>query len=168
MRRSLTFAAVWVAAAAVATTAAWQGVGLVTSEVTDNRPGSLTAAGVEAELGELAERTGGTGGTGGPVTTPTTAPGEPTTPTTPTTSAPTTTAPGETRTYTSTGGSAVLRFSPAGVVVVSSVPNPGFGVEIEPEHGNGVRVEFESDGHRSRIDGWWDGGPRDRVREDPH
>jgi hypothetical protein len=30
-----------------------------------------------------------------------------------------------------------------------------------------VRVEFENDSHRSRIEGWWDGGPQDRVREQP-
>lgn len=156
MRRSLTFSALWVAAAGLATTAAWQGVGLVTNQVTDQRPPALTAAAVEERLD-------------GGAPTATTSPTVPATslPTTSTPS-PTTTAPaGETRTYTSEGGSAALRFTPGGVTVAWSTPNPGFGVDTEPEHGNGVRVEFESDGHRSRIEGWWDGGPRERVREEP-
>jgi hypothetical protein len=38
---------------------------------------------------------------------------------------------------------------------------------LEREHGNGWRVEFESEAHESRVTGWWDGGPQDEVREDP-
>jgi hypothetical protein len=60
-----------------------------------------------------------------------------------------------------------LRFSPSGVTVVWANPNPGFDVSQEPEQGNGVKVEFRSDTHRSRVDGWWDGGPQERIREEP-
>ena len=60
---------------------------------------------------------------------------------------------------------ATLRFSPAGVEVVGATPNEGFSVDSEPEHGNGVKVEFESDAHDSRIDAWWDGGPQVERRE---
>jgi hypothetical protein len=28
-----------------------------------------------------------------------------------------------------------------------------------------VKVEFESDGHESRVDAWWDGGPQVERRE---
>jgi hypothetical protein len=82
---------------------------------------------------------------------------------------PTTAAPpaGETRTYNLVGGSAALSFSSAGASVVFATPEPGFEVDVEPQNGNGVRVEFESEGHRSRVDAWWDGGPQDRVREEP-
>lgn len=166
MRRSLTFTALWAAAAAVATTAAWQGVGLVTHQVTDDRPDALAAGDVAAEL---AEATADDPADPVEPTVTTAPPGDPTTAPTSPTSPSTTTAPvaTETRTYTSQGGSATLSFSPAGAEVVVSQPNDGYGVDIEPEHGNGVRVEFESDSHRSRIEGWWDGGPQDRVREQP-
>jgi hypothetical protein len=159
VRRSLTFSALWVAAAAVATTAAWQGVGLVTNQVTDQRPAALSAADVEASL-EATAATGATPTPGGSATAPT-SPSSPTT----TTTAPAAT--GETRTYTVEGGSAALRFTPDRVEVVWSTPNPGYSVDTEAEHVNGVRVEFESDTHRSRIEGWWDGGPQERVREQP-
>lgn len=71
----------------------------------------------------------------------------------------------ETRTYQVVGGTASLRFEPGGVTVVFANPAQGFDVEVEPAHGGGVRVEFESETHRSRIDAWWDGGPRDEVQE---
>ena len=64
------------------------------------------------------------------------------------------------------GGTATLRFCPAGVTVVVATPAPGFTVDISETHGGGVRVEFESDDHRSRLEGWWDGGPQDEVGED--
>jgi hypothetical protein len=52
------------------------------------------------------------------------------------------------------------------VTQVTSSPNTGFDLKVEPE-GTGLRVQFESDSHRSRIDAWWDGGPQFRTREDP-
>jgi hypothetical protein len=73
----------------------------------------------------------------------------------------------ETRTYNLVGGSAALSFSPGGVSVVFATPEPGFEVDVEPQNGNGVRVEFESEDHRSRVDAWWEGGPQERVREEP-
>jgi len=158
VRRSLTYSALWVVAAGLATTAAWQGVGLVTHQVTDDRPDTLAAADVQAKLDLAAPDE--------PVATTTVPLGDPTTaPTSASTTAPE--AAGETRTYTSEGGSATLRFTPAGAEVVLSKPNAGFDVDTEPEHGNGVRVEFENESHRSRIEGWWDGGPQERVREQP-
>jgi hypothetical protein len=59
-----------------------------------------------------------------------------------------------------------LRFSSSGVTVLWANPNAGFDVKVEGENANGVKVLFESSSHRSRIDGWWDGGPQDRVREE--
>lgn len=96
-------------------------------------------------------------------TVPTTTTTAPVTPST----TPTTEPAGEVRTYQLVGGSAALRFTPEGVTVEWATPAAGFSVEIEPEHGNGVKVEFRSDSHRSRVDGWWEGGPRDRIREEP-
>lgn len=187
-------------AAAVALAVAWQGVGVVANQVTEDRPAALSAAEVRDRLEETTTSTTSTTST---TTSSSSAPGEATTstagaavpgtqgaptsvpsggpaptstspPATTATTAPadpgttTTTAPaGETRTYNLVGGSVSLRFSPSGVTVVLANPNPGFDVSQQPEQGNGVKVEFRSDTHRSRVDGWWDGGPQDRVREEP-
>jgi hypothetical protein len=155
MRRFVTFTVAWLFAAVAATTAAWQGVALVTDEVTDNRPAALAASDVQ-------ERLDAAGTTTSPPTTaaPTTA--------TPTTGAPatTTTVPSVTKTYQLVGGTTTLELSPAGVREVLSTPNPGFSLKKSGPEGDGWRVEFESDGHRSRIDAWWDDGPQVRPRED--
>jgi hypothetical protein len=58
-----------------------------------------------------------------------------------------------------------LRFAPTGVTVVVASPNAGYAVDVEGTHGNGVRVEFRSEEHRSRVEGWWDGGPQDDTEE---
>lgn len=188
MGRVVTFAAAWVAAAAVAVAVAWQGVGIVTSQVTDDRPAAL-ASGEVRQLAEGARTTTTVPAPAVPVTTApsvsfpgatTTAlpPAPATVPLTTTTAPATATAPtpattttvpvaAETRTYNVVGGSVSLRFAPTGVTVVWATPNSGFEVDVEPENTNGVRVRFESDAHRSRVDGWWDGGPRDDVREVP-
>lgn len=154
MRRLIAFTALWVAAALVAVGVAWAGVSVVGDQVTDERPEPLAASEIRERLAETATSTTA------PATPPATTPPPATAP--PATAA----APDETRTYNLRGGNVALRFRPAGVTVVFANPAPGFTVEVEPEHVNGVKVEFESETHRSRVDGWWDGGPRDRVRED--
>jgi hypothetical protein len=202
VRKLVALAAAWLAAAAVAVAVAWQGVGIVANQVTDDRPAALAADEVQtlaedadapgaeasgpttpAPAGEtpVSGETAGGPPTAAPVdtlppgaTTATnpaapggtnpSAPATTTAPAAPTTTAPA--APAETRTYNVVGGSVSLRFSPSGVTVVWATPAAGFEVEVEPEHGNGVRVEFESDDHRSRVTGWWDGGPLDETRED--
>jgi hypothetical protein len=159
MRRSVTFSLAWVCAAGAATFAAGQGVALVTHAVTSDRPSAYTAAQVDAQVADL-----------GPDAV-TTVPPTTTTTTSSSSSSTTTTAPSdpaETHTYNLTGGTTTLRFTPDGVTEVSSVPNPGFSVKTEPESENGfagIRVQFESDGHRSRITAWWDGGPQVDPRE---
>lgn len=100
--------------------------------------------------------------TTGPPSPPPTTPG----PGTPTTQAPPTTTTAVTRTYGLIGGSAAVRFAPSGATLLWATPNEGFTVEVEPE-GNGVTVTFERPDHRSRLEAWWDGGPRDRIREEP-
>lgn len=72
----------------------------------------------------------------------------------------------ETLTFQLVGGTTAISFSPAGVDVLWASPNPGFDVKIEPEAA-GLKVEFRSDTHRSRVDAWWDGGPNHEIREDP-
>ena len=184
MRRTLTGIGLWVGAAIIAVVVAFQGVNVVGDQVTDERPAALAASDIEDRLADASTSTTGTPTSSASLPTTTTAapdsvpstdvaPPPPTsgpTPTSPETvvPAPTSTSPAaETRTYELVGGTAVLRFSPSGVEVVFATPNPGFSVEEEPEHGNGVKVEFESESHESRVDGWWDGGPQERVREEP-
>jgi cytoskeletal protein RodZ len=193
-RRTIRLVLAWVVAATVAVAVASWGVALVGRSVTEDRPAALASAEVEERLSEVAATVpsasstttappvaetpttvaGPDGSTGtvpvtttpGPAPTTTIAPAR--TPPPPATVAPAAPAQAaETRTYTLVGGTASLRFEPTGVTVVFANPAQGFDVEIEPEHGNGVRVEFESDDHESRLDGWWDGGPQDRKEERP-
>ncbi|HEX6419871.1 MAG TPA: hypothetical protein VFZ77_15325 [Acidimicrobiales bacterium] len=148
MRRSLALGFAWLLAAAVAVVVAWQGVGLVGDQVTDRRPATLTDAEIEAAL---------------EATPPTTAPG--TTATTPPADQGGAGEDAAIETFRVTGGAAALRFSPGGVTVVWATPDHGYEVESEPGDGNGWRIEFEGEAGRSRIDAWWDGGPRSRVRD---
>jgi len=190
MRKTVPHIAVWFVAGMAAVALASLGVSIVSRQVTGSRPAPLTAEQIREELATGAEAPGGgttTSTIAPPSTTTTTADaGTPTT-TRPGGRSPTTTpgpTPGSgpsgavttappppppaatTRTYPLVGGTATLRFSADAVEVVVATPNAGFAVEISETHDNGVRVEFESDGHRSRVDAWWDGGPQDEVREE--
>ena len=94
----------------------------------------------------------------------------PPTPTTPATTAPpTTAAPAPepvTLTIPSEGGSATIRFSPDAVTVVAATPAAGYAAKVSPQGSTAVRVEFENDDRRSRIEASWNGGPVTDVRED--
>jgi hypothetical protein len=149
VRRTLALGAVWVAAAAVAAGVAWAGIGVVGDQVTDDRPAPLSADEVAQAVASQSASSTTTAPDGAPTTT----------------TAPPVDASATTRTYRMEGGVVTLRFTPAGVDVVGATPNEGFTVDTEPEHGNGVKVEFESDGHESRVDAWWDGGPQVERRE---
>jgi hypothetical protein len=186
MRRVALYGIGWVAAAAVAVLLAWQGVGLVGRNVTDNHPRALTADEARQALGD-----GSAAGSGPPDTAPATTvltgedppagsasttsstasrprPTATTAITGPTPPAPTSpsTAAGTVRTYNLVGGSTALRFDPSGTVtVVWANPNPGFRADIDNRDGGGVRVRFDGDSGRSQVEAWWDGGPQDRVEE---
>ena len=164
MRRLITLGLVWLVAAVTAAVVAWQGVGLIGDQVTSRRPATLSAAQIEAALDGTATTVAD-----GPTTTP-----PPTTSTTTATppASPSGTAgtacPGDgagRQTFRVTGGSAALDFGPDGVTLGWARPDTGYEVSDEPGDGNGWRVEFEGGSGRSRIDGWWDGGPRCRIRE---
>jgi hypothetical protein len=155
MPRVAALAAAWLVAAVVAVTISWQGVSVVADQVTNRRPARLSASEIERLLAEVESSTTTIATeTSADVSATSTAP-------------PSTALDSETRTYNLLGGTASLRFGPGGVEVVFANPAPGFRVEVEAEHGNGVKVEFEADTHESRVDGWWDGGPMDRTREEP-
>lgn len=105
-------------------------------------------------------------GTSPPGTSPpgTSPPAPPPPPATPPTSAP---APEPvTLTIPSEGGSATIRFSPDAVTVVAATPAAGYAAKVSPQGSTAVRVEFENEDRRSRIDASWDGGPVSEVRED--
>lgn len=196
MRRTFLYLAAWLAAGVAAVALASIGVSMVGRQVTRDRPPPLSAEEVRSELesGDAqstvstattvtlppdaasttvppavdGEPSPGADGSPSPTSSPraTTAPGSiPVRSGATTTTAPQTTA-SETRSYTLVGGSATLRFSPSGVTVVAASPNPGYSVEMEATHDNGVRVRFETEGHESEVIGWWDGGPRDEVSEE--
>lgn len=182
MRKTWLYLTAWFVAGVAAVGLASAGVAVVGQQVTDSsRQAPFSAEQVRAELAEAEAPTTTTTPEAAPPTTtippPTTAANAPSNggpgPIGPTTTVPTpTTAPPpavpapSTRTYNLVGGTATLRFSAAGVEVLSAAPKPGFSVDVSAGHDGGARVEFESDDHRSRVDGWWAGGPQDEVRED--
>lgn len=131
-------------------------------------PGAEPTAPDEAPPTTPADPTAPSGPVPGTVAPATTAPAAPAPTAPPEAAAPPPPAPaGETRTYTMVGGTVSLRFEPSGVTVVFANPAAGFEVQVEPDHVNGVEVEFESEAHRSRVTGWWDGGPQDEREERP-
>lgn len=182
MPRPLVAALGWLAATAVAVAVAYAGVSAVAGGVVDPLPATLGLQGV-ATSSEVAPSPSPVpsdagaatppaddGSPGVAPTAPATAPptgGSPPAPPTTATPDPQPEAPAdEVRTYSLVGGTATLRFTPGAVVVVSAHPNPGFTQEVEGDGTAEVTVQFESEHHRSRLRGSWEGGPRDRVEED--
>lgn len=74
--------------------------------------------------------------------------------------------PAETRTYSLAGGTVTVEFSSTSVRVIQATPADGFTREVDQEGPTQVEVEFRSDEHRSRLEAWWDGGPRSDIDED--
>jgi hypothetical protein len=171
--RTLAFVALWLLAGAAATTVAWLGVSSVSDELagSSSHPDPLTGEEIRAEVAAAPSTTTSapTTTTPIPVTSTTTSGTTPSTGVPGTTSTTTTVSPpaaATTRSYDLIGGTVTLRFSPSGVSVVVATPSPGFSVEIGDSHDTGKKVEFEGEDHKSRVEGWWDGGPQDEVREE--
>jgi hypothetical protein len=129
-------ALVWLVATAAATGLAWAGVRSVASDVAAPLPAVVTS----------------------PSSDPPAARSPDASPDTPVTTA-------RTRTFEAVGGTATVRFSPAGVEVLGAVPAAGFATEVEAEDDGSIRVDFESEQHRSRLKVWWRDGPRHEVEE---
>ncbi|MBY5163124.1 hypothetical protein [Salsipaludibacter albus] len=183
MPRTLLLVLAWLAVTTAAIGVAWAGVQIVSTRVVEPLPPEALAV-ASGSGGPSATPTDGPGtalptspgrdpGSPPPSAADTAAPTPGTTqdppPPEPST-APTdvaTTAVGELRSYRVVGGSVTLRFAPGQVTVVAAVPSDDdFDLDLS---GNGTAratVEFESDDHRSRVHGWWDDGPVDRVDED--
>jgi hypothetical protein len=174
VRRTVAFVALWFLAGAAAATVAWLGVSSVRDELagSSSHPDPLSAEEIRAEVAAAPRTTPAPSTTTVPtsVTTTTTRETTPTTAGPGATSTTTTTAPpnvaATTRSYDLIGGTVTLRFAPSGVTVVVATPAPGFSVELGSSHGTGAKVEFEGEGHKSEVEGWWDDGPQDEVREE--
>lgn len=176
MPRPIGLALLWLVATATAVALAWGAVQLVADRVAEQPPGGPLArlssvTPTPAVTSPAPTPSGGTATPTGPSTTippAATTPPQATTPPPPST--PDATAPAAepvTRSYTLVGGTVVVRFSPTRVEVLSASPNPGF--TLEPLDRKGpleVRVEFNSEDHRSRLRVSWDGGPRAEIDED--
>jgi hypothetical protein len=145
--RQLVLIGTWVAATVLAVMVAWGGVQLVASQVVEPIPPAVVDA---TEVAPTA---------GPPPASPPPPTPQPETPQQASTPA------AELRTYQLEGGTVTISFSAESVSVVQATPRNGFSRDVEPE-GSGIKVEFRSDTHRSRLDAWWDGGPQERVRED--
>lgn len=150
MRAAAGYFVGWCLAALVAVLAAGQGVSLVADRVTSDRPAALSSLAVRQALGSSSPATGSAGAPAVQGSSSGGASGSST----------------ETRTYILKGGTASLRFSPTGVEVVIADPLAGYSLSVEPEHGNGLKVEFRKEDRRSRVEAWWENGPQERVHEE--
>jgi hypothetical protein len=73
----------------------------------------------------------------------------------------------ENRTFLVSGGTVELHFAPEGTTLVFATPNAGYQITRNgPADDNGWRVEFEGPAGRSRVEGWWAGGPQVRIDDD--
>jgi len=130
----------WIVATVAATGLAWAGVRSVVADVAAPLPAPAVVASAAA----------------------------PVEPSAPETSRPDPRTPGPARTTTQTfelvGGTATVRFAPETVAVLGAVPAAGFSTDVESNDDH-TRVEFDSDGHRSRLEVWWADGPQHQVEE---
>ncbi|MEZ5408571.1 MAG: hypothetical protein R2761_11130 [Acidimicrobiales bacterium] len=169
MRSKSFLAVVWAVATVVAVAIVWQSLGFVSTRTEDD--GDALGGGSPTSV-----VTGSPAGGATVPTAPTTAvtdPGTAATPDTSSTTSPTASttvgagvpADAVDQTFELVGGTAVVRYSSTGVTVLYAVPADGFQSKIERE-GTGMKVEFRSRGHRSRVDVWWDNGPQHSVEEE--
>jgi hypothetical protein len=183
VRNRVSAVALWLAATVLATTAVWLGIGAigeaarsdtdlvvaVTTTVDPAVPGGSTTTALDPTTSLDPTTTPTSATVAPPVTRPSPTAAPPTT--RPAAPGPPTVVPalpvlGETRTYVLTGGTVTVRFAPDAVAVVLATPNPGFGVDAEQRGAVAIRVEFDSEQHRSRLDASWNGGPVDEVGEE--
>lgn len=185
MRSKSFLAVIWAVATVVAVAIVWQSLGFVSTRTEDDGTalggGSTTSVVTPVTQGSSATgATGVTDAAGGDPAGTTTVPA-----TLPAGSLPTATAPATTsstipptvttlaagvpadavdQTFELVGGTAVVRYSSTGVTVLYAVPANGYQAKVEPDDG-GMKVEFRSKGHRSRVTVWWDNGPQHSVQE---
>lgn len=170
MRSKSFLAVVWALATLVAVAIVWQSLGFVSTRTEDE---DAAGGGATSVLTPVTGPSGGEpAGTSTPTTPTTTGGSDPGTATTATTSPTASTTVGAgvpadavDQTFELVGGTAVVRYSSTGVTVLYAVPANGYQAEVEPE-GTGMKVEFRSESHRSRVDVWWNNGPQHSVDEE--
>ncbi|HSM43551.1 MAG TPA: hypothetical protein VK969_00895 [Acidimicrobiia bacterium] len=149
-------AAAWVAAVVAATVLTWQIVGLADSQVGESPvavapvlpttlPEGSTSSAPTTSLDPTPSSTGPTSTTSTVATNST----SPSTAPTPEWSV---------RTVNSPGGTVVIRHRPGVVELQGATPAPGFGVEIDDDGPDRVRVEFESGDDDFRVEARWRDG----------
>lgn len=185
MRSKSFLAVIWAVATVVAVAIVWQSLGFVSTRTEDDGTalggGSTTSVvAAPASLTAATSATDAGGDDPAATTAPATLPGgsipggdDPgaTTSTTSSTGAAVSTtlaagvpADAVDQTFELVGGTAVVRYSSTGVTVLYAVPANGYQAKVEPDDG-GMKVEFRSKGHRSRVVVWWDNGPQHSVQE---
>jgi hypothetical protein len=181
MRRAVLYGLGWLAAAAVAVTIAWQGVGLVGRRVTDSHPRALTADEARAALGSAAAPQGGPGPggapdetvpqSGGPTgtgaeTTSTTAGSRPRTTATTTSTRPP--ASGPTATTSPPPAPSATPTTTAGVVRTYNLVGGSATLRFDPSGKVTVVWANPNPGYRAEIDDRSDGGVRVRFDGSSH
>ena len=180
MRSKSFLAVIWAVATVVAVAIVWQSLGFVSTRTEDDGTalgGGSTTSVVADPATSATSATDAGGGDPAATTTPATLPGGSIPPatdpgaTTSTTAATVSTtlsagvpADAVDQTFELVGGTAVVRYSSTGVTVLYAVPANGYQAKVEPDEG-GMKVEFRSKGHRSRVVVWWDNGPQHSVQE---
>lgn len=145
-------AAAWVAAVVAATALTWQIVGLADSQVGESPvavapvlpttlPEGATSSAPTTSLDPTPNSTGATSTTSTAVTGSTA-----------------TTAEWSVRTVNSPGGTVVMRHRPGVVELQAATPASGFGVEIDDDGPDRVRVEFEGEDDEFRVEARWRDG----------
>lgn len=169
----------WTAATLAAVLVVWAGVRVVAAQVVQPLPAGMPAATSDASThspvpttpgGPVEPSPGAPASPGEPTATATPSPQPTSTPDEPPhvspTPSPTSGTTSETRHYDLVGGTVTLRFSSGRIEVLAAAPKSGFRLEPVESDGREVRVEFRSDGHRSRLDAdWEESEPRVRIRE---
>ncbi len=166
MRSKSFLAVIWAVATVVAVAIVWQSLGFVSTRTEDDGTalGDGSTGSVVTPLTEGTSPPTTAGGSGSTGTDPAGAPST-TPPTVTTTVAGEIPADAVDQTFELVGGTAVVRYSSTGVTVLYAAAADGFQPKIEPE-GTGLKVEFRSEDHRSRVDVWWDNGPRSSTEEE--
>lgn len=171
MRSRALLAVLWLGATVVAATVAWQSLTFVSastesgvaaptlptadrSNATTPVPVEVTPTLAEGPTGTTADSPRSADDTGGTTTGVSAAAPEPASDPVPVE-----------ETFDLIGGQVAIRFTPTEVGVLWITPAPGYTGSSQPEDG-GVEVEFDNGVHESKLEAWWDGGPRTEIREE--
>lgn len=135
-RRAVVAVAVWLVAVVAAAWLSWAAIDSAGRQVVAPLP-VATDAGASPATGTISAPEQ----TGSPTASPTGSPAP----------TPSGSAPGATHTVTTRGGTAAASCAGGAPAVDYATPADGWRADIEPEGGEGIRVEFRSEGERVRL-----------------